>query len=409
MPMKTLAKIHQMPAQALTRIGAFLPTKEPVLSGGHVIPVCEPSVTNREIDYVKQAVSSSWLSSSGDFVERFEEQFATLVSKTKFSCAVNSGTSALHIALVALGIGPGDEVILPTFTMIATANAVLYCGATPVLVEADEKTWNIDVNRIEMAITKKTKAIIAVHAYGAAVDMDPILSLAKKYDLWIVEDAAEAHGTSYKKKPVGGIGDVGAFSLYANKLVTTGEGGIAVTNNKDIAKRLKLLHNHAFTKGRHFWHSMMGFGYRMTNMQAAIGLAQVERFSELLSVKRKNAKLYASVLCDIPGVTLPYEMKDTQHSYWMFGILIDKKTFGMDKNALRQYLAACGIETRSFFVPIHLQPVYYHRYTRARFPVAERLCRDGLYLPSSTKLTETDIAYVTESIKRAQKGKKKLS
>ncbi|HUD19158.1 MAG TPA: DegT/DnrJ/EryC1/StrS family aminotransferase [Patescibacteria group bacterium] len=397
--MKTVAPIYQTLPSELDAMKPFFPTREPRLAGRRRIPVSEPNISAREIRYVTHAISSSWISSTGDYVKRFEKLFAQIVSKTKFAISVNSGTSALHVALAALGVGPGDEVILPTFTMIATINAVAYCGATPVVIDADLTTWNMDASDIEKHITDRTKAIIAVHTYGAPADMDTIMHIARKHELWVVEDAAEAHGATYHGKPVGGIGDVGAFSLYANKIITTGEGGMVVTNNEEIADRLRLLHNNAFTQEMHFWHTMIGFGYRMTNLQAAVGTAQVERFTKLLSIKRTNARLYVQLLSDIQGVTLPYEAPATQHSYWMFGILINKKRFGMDKNHLRILLAARGIETRPFFIPLHVQPPYWHLFKNVRYPVSEQLCRDGLYLPSSTTLTKKDIAYIAGCIR----------
>lgn len=381
-----------------------LPAPEPELKGTHIIPVCAPDIGARERRYLLQAFDSSWISASGDFVEQFEEAFAKTVSKTRFAVSVNSGTSALHVALAALGIGPGDEVTLPTFTMIATVNAVSYCRATPVLVDSDPQDWNINVSKIEEKITKKTKAIIAVHTYGMPADMERIMAIARKHTLVVVEDSSEAHGAhiklktqSSKLKACGGIGDVGVFSLYANKLVTTGEGGVVTTNDPGIAKRVRLLRNHAFSQGRHFWHTMIGFSYKMTNLQAAIGFAQVERFDELFAKKQAVAESYRAGLADVSGMTLPPKKAGFVNSHWMFGILIDRERFGMDKDELRKKLAARGIETRSFFVPIHAQPVYRRFYVGQRFPVAERLCRDGLYLPSSTTLSKKDIQRVVNA------------
>ena len=399
--MKTAAPIYQTSPSELDAMKQFFLTWEPRLARRRRIPVAEPNISSREIRYVTRAISSSWISSTGDYVKRFEKLFAQIVSKTKFAISVNSGTSALHVALAALGVGPGDEVILPTFTMIATINAVAYCGAIPVLIDADPVTWNMNASGIEKHVTSRTKAIIAVHTYGLPADMDTIMRVARKHDLWVVEDAAEAHGATYRGKSVGGIGDVGAFSLYANKIITTGEGGMVVTNNQEIATRITLLHNNAFTQDMHFWHTMIGFGYRMTNLQAAVGVAQVERFTKLLAIKRANADLYIQLLAGIPGITLPYEAPSTRHSYWMFGILVDKSKFGMDKYQLRTYLSARGIETRSFFIPIHAQPPYRHLFKNIRYPVSEQLCHDGLYLPSSTKLTRRNITYIVGMIRKA--------
>lgn len=381
----------------------WLPEKESEVKGKHSIPVCSPDIGARERRYLLQAFDSSWISSSGDFVKRFEDAFAREISHTRYAVAVNSGTSALHVALAVLGIGPGDEVILPTFTMIATVNAVTYCGATPTLVDSDPEDWNIDVSKIEEKITRKTKAIIAVHTYGMPADMDKIITIARKRKLFVVEDASEAHGGEYKGKRVGGIGDVGAFSLYANKLVTTGEGGIVTTNDPGVAKMARLLRNHAFSPDRHFWHKEIGFGYKMTNLQAAVGVGQVERFEELFAKKQVVAALYRNGLAGISGITLPPEKTDYINTHWMFGILVDRKKFGIDKNQLRERLAFQGIETRSFFVPIHVQPVYQHLFKDGVYPVAEALCREGLYLPSSTTLIKKDIGRVVKAIQQSNK------
>lgn len=390
-----------IPKAYLKRISSFLPGQEPVLAGKHTIRVCEPNLSSVEKTHLLHAFDSSWLSSSGAYVERFERAFAHTVSQTKYAFAVNSGTTALHLALAALGIGPGDEVILPAFTMIATINAVSYCGATPRLVDSNPITWNMDTNAVAKAITRKTKAIIVVHTYGSPVAMKSLQALAHAHNLWIVEDAAEAHGAQFHGKAVGSLGDIAAFSLYANKLITTGEGGMITTNNQKIAKRINTLRNHAFSHNRHFWHEFVGFGYRMTNLQAAVGLGQTERFSSLLSAKRTHAAQYTSLLSRIPGITTPHESPGTVHSYWMYGIRIDPKQFGMNRNDLRKYLARHGVETRTFFVPIHFQPAYWQQFTPQRFVIAEQLGRDGLYLPSSTTLSKKNIAFICSIIEKA--------
>jgi len=403
---KTLPKPTELETRVLRQISHILPTEEPPLPKKY-IPVCEPSITTKEASYVKQALLSGWISSGGTFVEQFERAFAKKVANTRYAVAVNSGTSAIHLALSALGIGPSDEVIIPTFTMIATANAVRYTGATPILVDADPETWNIDVKQIESKITKQTKAIIPVHIYGSAADMNPILKIAKKYNLWVIEDAAEAQGAEYQGKRVGGIGDLGAFSLYANKIATTGEGGMITTNEKKLAERLKLLRDHAFSTKRHFWHNFLGYGYRITNLQAALGLAQTERFTALLQARIRNAKLYIKHLRGTPGLSFPVIKPEVRHVYWMFSLLVDKKKFGVSKNQLRRFLAKAGIETRSFFIPMHLQPIYYKSYKRQHFPVAEHLCQMGFYLPSASTLTQKQIAYIARVIKEAhRKGTK---
>jgi perosamine synthetase len=380
------------------KVSKILPKKEPELIGKNQIPVAEPDISKKEQNYVNQAVKSGWVSSEGKFVSRFEKLFAKRIGPKFKAFSVNSGTSALHVAISSLGIGKGDEVILPTFTMVATANAVTYTGAKPVLVDADPITWNMNPDKIREKITKKTKAIVVVHIYGLTCDMDPILKLAKKYNLWVIEDAAEALGAVYKGKMAGGIGDVSAFSFYANKVVTTGEGGMVVTKNKQIAQRIEALRNNAFNKQRHFWHEYVGFGYRMTNLQAALGLAQMERFDSLLNKRRVNAKKYLKKLGKLDGLTFPIEPEGYKNSYWMFGVLVDEKIFGMSKDSLRKYLAYLGIETRSFFIPIHLQPAYNQNYLKESFPVSQQLCSSGFYLPSSSTLTSRQIDRVCKGI-----------
>lgn len=402
--MKRLATIFELPRLAYSQILSNLPEKEPRLVGKKIIPVAEPDLRGNEKKYLLSALSSTWISSAGDYVEKFEQSFAKTVSQTRFATAVNSGTSALQLALASLGIGPGDEVILPTFTMIATLNVVTFLGAKPVLIDANPLTWNLDATQIEAKITPKTKAIIVVHIYGLPVDMQPVYDLARQYKLWVIEDAAEAHGAEYCGQRVGSLGDVAAFSLYANKIITTGEGGIVTTNNPAIAKRLRLLASHAFSEDRHFWHKMPAFSFRMSNLQAAIGLAQVERFNKFINLKRLHAEIYTKLLQNLPGLTLPIEPKNTKHVYWNYGILVDETSFGIGKNELRAYLAKHGIETRSFFIPLHWQPAYYRQFQGQSFPISERLCRNGFYLPGSTNLSKSEIKMIVSTIINAKKN-----
>lgn len=398
--MKKMLSPHRIPAKGMARIRKYLPKFEPVIMRHATIPVCEPDLTEKENRYVTEAMRSSWISGSGPFVERFEKAYAKRVSRTEYAITVNSGTSALHLSLVACGIGPGDEVILPTFTMIASVNAVRYCGATPVLVDADPITWNMAITALEKKITKKTRAIMPVHIYGLPVDMDPVNKLAKKHGLWVIEDASEAHGATYKGRAVGSLGDIAAFSLLANKIVATGEGGIITTNNKKLAEVIRLLRGHAFTPSHHFWHQYVGYSYEMTNLAAAVGLGQTERVTELVKKRRTNGARYSKLLRDIPGITVPVEPKGYTNVYWMYCILVDKKRYGMDRDALRAVLAKNGIETRTFFVPVHFQPPYYETFKNEAFPVSEMLCRDGLYLPSASTLTSDQIETVVSVIRK---------
>ncbi len=269
-----------------------------------IIPVCEPTLGGNELKYIVQAVETNWISSAGTFIREFEAQFAAACG-TKYGIACANGTVALHLALATLGLEPGDEVIIPTFTMIATINAVTYCGATPVLVDNEPTYWQMDVNQVADKITPRTKAIIPVHIYGHPVDMDALNEIACRHDVLVIEDAAEAHGAEYKGRRAGGLGVAGAFSFYGNKIITTGEGGMITTSNAEIARLAWNLRDHAFSHERHFWHKFVGFNYRMTNLQAAIGLAQVEKLDDMVAARRRNAALYTSLLQDIPGITTP--------------------------------------------------------------------------------------------------------
>ncbi|MFH1958584.1 MAG: DegT/DnrJ/EryC1/StrS family aminotransferase [bacterium] len=396
------AKIIPGPEPELVITAKRIPISESK-SWGKIIPVCEPVLQGKESEYLKKCVETNWISSAGKYIEDFEKEFSRLCG-AKYGISTTSGTTALHLALATLGIGSGDEVIIPTFTMIATANVVTHLGAKPVLIDAESKTWNIDTEKIEKKITKKTRAIIPVHIYGHPVEMDKIMELAKKYNLYVVEDAAEAHGAEYRGRKIGSIGDCACFSFYANKIITTGEGGMIVTNNKEIAEKAENLRDHAFSEERHFWHKYVAFNYRMTNLQAAIGAAQVERFSQLVEARIKNARLYNSYLKDVPGITLPPETEGIKNVYWMYSILVEDE-FGMTRDELRTYLAKRGIETRTFFIPMHLQPVYYKQYKGEEYPVSEELCRKGMYLPSSSGLEKDEIKFIAESIHDAKAGK----
>ena len=364
------------------------------------IPVSEPTLGGNTLRYVTHCIETNWISSIGAYVIKFEEQFAARCG-VRCGVATSNGTTALHLALATLGLGPGDEVIIPTFTMIATANAVAYTGAEPVFVDSEPVTWNMDVGQAQAKVTARTKAIIPVHTYGHPVDMDPLLALARQHDLYVVEDAAEAHGAQYKGRPAGSMGHCAAFSFYGNKIISTGEGGMVVTDDQEIADVARNLRDHAFSKDRHFWHQYRGFNYRMTNVQAAIGLAQVEQFDELVGSRIRHAQHYNRLLAHVPGITLPPETPQVTNVYWMYGILVGDE-FGLTRDELRQALAQQGVETRTFFVPMHLQPVYFHEHRGESYPVAENLCRRGLYLPSSSSLTEQQVEYVAAQIRKAR-------
>ncbi|MBI1865205.1 MAG: DegT/DnrJ/EryC1/StrS family aminotransferase, partial [Nitrospirae bacterium] len=288
---------------------------------------------------------------------------------TKHAVACTSGTTALHLAFATLGIGPGDEVIVPTFTMIATANAVRYAGGTPVFVDSEPETGNLDPGQVERAITPRTKAVVPIHTYGHPADMERLLAICAKHGLYLVEDAAEAHGAEWKGRRAGSIGEVGCFSFYANKIITTGEGGMLVTDNPDLARISRNLRDHAFSEERHFWHKFTGYNYRMTNLQAAVGVAQMERIDSFVETRRRNASRYTAGLAGLPGLSTPVEKPGFKNVFWMYGIRLDETAFGLDRDGLRRELAERGIETRTFFIPMHLQPIFF-KAAGGEYPVA---------------------------------------
>lgn len=403
----------RLPEAVMAEIQAIIPGPEPPLEvripripvaeealSRRIIPVSDTRLDGNELRYVTQCLQSNWISSAGRFVREFEEAFAAAVG-CRYGVACANGTTALHLALATLGLGPGDEVLIPTFTMIATANAVRYTGATPVLVDAERETWNLDVTQLAAKVTPRTRGIVVVHTYGHPVDMAPVLDLAERRGLWVVEDAAEAHGARYRDRSAGSLGRAAAFSFYANKIVTTGEGGMVTTSEPELARLARRLRDHAFSEERHFWHKYVGFNYRMTALQAAVGLAQTERLEELVEIRRRNAARYTERLRRLPGLTLPVERPWARNVYWMYGLLVEDE-FGISRDVLRARLARQGIETRTFFIPIHLQPIYYELYRGQRYPVAEDLCRRGLYLPSGATLTEAEVDYVCEMVARAR-------
>ena len=367
-----------------------------------MIPVCVPLIGERELEYVTDCVRTNWISSKGRYVNEFEEGFSRYCG-AKEGISTTNGTTALHLALASLGVGKGDEVIIPAFTMMSTAFAVLYCNATPVLVDAEPDTWNMDVNALESKVTDRTKVILPVHIYGHPCDMDPIIEVADSHGIRVVEDAAEAHGALYKGRKTGGIGDCGCFSFYANKIITTGEGGMIVTSDPAIAERARSLKDLAFQKDRRFLHTDVGFNYRMTNIQAAIGLAQLERIDEFAEMRRAHAALYTRLLRGVRGIRFPVERPWARNVYWMYSILLTDD-FGMGREALMGELGERGIETRTFFMPVHEQPVCTGMglFPGERYPVAGDIGRRGLYLPSGSGLTNEEIGYVCTTIREIQ-------
>jgi len=367
-----------------------------------LIPVCEPLLLGPELDYAIEALRSGWISSSGRYLSEFEERFSRFSGAT-YGIATTSGTTALHLALRSLGIGEGDEVILPDFTMIAVLFAVLYVGARPVFVDAEPDTWNLDPAKVEERITPRTKALIAVHTYGHPCEMELLLDICRRHKILLVEDAAEAHGALYRGRPCGGFGVVGCFSFYGNKIITTGEGGMVVTSDPEIAERCRYYRNLCFSLGgiRDFWHDEIGFNFRMTNVQAALGLGQLERIEEFIARRRSHAAFYTREFGLIDGIQCPVEREGTRNVYWMFGILIDPKKLGMGRDEFSRALEERGIETRPFFRPMHRQKVVEDRVgpQAESYPVSDDLSERGLYLPSGSGLSEEDLKYITDTIK----------
>ena len=366
------------------------------------INVCEPYLNGNETEYVMDAVSTGWISSSGSYVNRFEESFAQYCG-VKHGIAVCNGTVALHLALTALGIGKGDEVIIPSFTMIATAFAVCYVGAMPVFVDADRDTWNIDVSRIEEKITSKTKAIIPVHVFGNPCNMDAITDIARRHNLFIVEDAAEAHGATYKGKKSGSFSDIAAFSFFANKNVTTGEGGMCVTNDDNYAKLCRYYKNVCFNPDgpRDYLHQDIGFNYRMSNIHAALGLAQTEKADEYKKLRMNNHALYKEYLADQEGILFQKDEEDSENVGWMNTIVIEPDKYGRTRDELVAELKENGIDTRLLFKSMHIQPSLqkYGCDCSGEYPVTEFLSANGFYLPSASNLEEADISYICDVIK----------
>jgi len=355
-----------------------------------MIPVSEPNLCGNEAKYVMDAVNSTWISSIGAYLDRFEKMFRDYLG-CRHAIAVCNGTAALHLALAAVGIKPGDEVIVPNVTFIATANAVVYCGAIPVFADIDPDTWNISLASVERLITERTRAIIPVHLYGHAVDLDAFRPICAQYDLVMVEDAAEAIGTEYRGKKVGALTDIGIFSLYGNKTITTGEGGVVVTNDDALADRARNLKDHAMSKTTRYWFDHVGYNYRMTNLQAAIGCAQMENLDDFVEKKRENAKLYNEYLSGRFGK--PVDLSYGKNSYWMYSAILPA---GYDRETFFAHMKARGVDTRPFFYPLSMLPPY--RSYRAELSTeTSSLASRGFNLPSSTILTPDQIKFVANA------------
>lgn len=371
------------------------------------IPVNEPLLDGNEKKYLNECIETGWISSEGPFVKQFEDQFSKKVQR-QYGIAVANGSGALDIAVQALRLGKGDEVILPAFTIISCAAALVRAGATPVLVDADPQTWNMDLNQVAEKITSRTRAIMVVHIYGLPVDMDPLLELARKHNLKIVEDAAEMHGQTYKGRPCGSFGDISTFSFYPNKHITTGEGGMLVCDDPELAERCRSLRNLCFQVKKRFVHEELGWNYRMTNMQAALGLAQLERLDEFVSIKRKIGLKYTDLLAEIELLELmPVKTDYADNIFWIFGIVLKNEALFDAEEAMNR-LSSHGIGSRPFFWPMHEQPVFKEMglFAGESYQVAERLARRGFYIPSGLALTEEQIERVCKELKQIMRDKK---
>lgn len=370
-----------------------------------MIPVNEPLLDGNEKKYLLECIETGWISSEGSFVKDFEQKFAARIDR-KHGIAVCNGTAALDTAVEALGIGPGDEVILPTFTIISCILQVIRSGAIPVLVDSDPLTWNMDATQIESKITQRTKAIMVVHIYGLPVDMDPVHDIAKRYGLRVIEDAAEMLGQTYRGKPCGSFGDISTFSFYPNKHITTGEGGMIVTDNDKLAERCRSLRNLCFQPSKRFVHEELGWNFRMTNLQAAFGVAQLERLNEFVNIKRSIGQKYNDLLQDITGLQLPLpENEYAKNIYWVYGIVL-KDDVPFDALEAIKRLSQAGIGTRPFFWPMHEQPVFQKMglFRDASYPVSDNLARRGFYLPSGLALTDEQMNTVAQTVKELMKS-----
>lgn len=364
------------------------------------IPVNEPLLDGNELAYVKEAIETGWISSEGPYVGKFEERFSRRIGR-KYGVAVANGTAALDIAVAALEIGEGDEVIMPAFTIISCASAIVRAGATPVLVDCDPDTWNMNVAEIESKITSRTRAIMSVHIYGLPVDMEPLLAIADKHGLAVIEDAAEAIGQEYKGMPCGSFGHISAFSFYPNKHITTGEGGMCATDDHELAERCRSLRNLCFQREKRFVHQELGWNYRMTNLQAALGCAQLERLDAHIARKREIGHNYTKLLQNVSGLQLPVcKTAYAENIYWVYGLVI-KDEISLDAEDVMATLAANGIGTRPFFWPMHEQPVFKQMglFYEETYPAAERLARRGFYIPSGLNLSDGQISKVANVLK----------
>jgi perosamine synthetase len=362
----------------------------------HRTPIAQPLLNGNELAYISDCINTGWISSQGAYVKRFEKEFAEFCG-AQFAVAVSNGTVALHLALAALDIKAGDEVIVPDLTFAASINAIIYTGATPVIVDVDKKTWTISVAEIEKNITPRTKAIMPVHLYGHASHMDEIMALAKKHNLIVVEDAAEAIGGKYKDKHVGIFGDASTFSFFGNKTITTGEGGMVFFKDKKAYEKAIVLRDHGMSKEKKYWHDFVGFNYRMTNLQAAIGCAQMERINEFVSAKRKLADFYNKILAELGCFILPPQESWAANGYWLYTVLL-KDDAGISRDALIDKMLKNGVETRPAFYPLHEMPPYKNFPTKSNFENAKHISAQGISFPSSVNITQEELDNIANAL-----------
>lgn len=360
------------------------------------LPVTEPYLGGNELKYVSDCIRSNWISSQGHYVGRFENSFEEYLSIDKAICA-SSGTAALHLSLLAAGVGAGDEVILPNLTFGACGNVVINCGAKPVYVDIVEETWTINPNLIEEKITDKTKVIMPVHLYGQPCHMDEIMDIAEKHNLIVIEDCAESLGAKYKNRFTGTIGHIGCFSFFANKIITTGEGGMVITNDSSLSDKILQLRDHGMRKDKRYWHEVAGLNYRMTNIQAAIGVAQMEVLDKFLENRNAIINRYRDNLRDIKGITLPPENDWSYNINWLYSILIDDNELHINAEELINKLSLEGIETRRFFYPLNIQPPFK---SEGSYPVSEKISQRGISLPTGNDISIEEVDKVTNAIKQ---------
>ena len=363
------------------------------------INVCEPLITKNAKKYINDCIDSEWISSAGKYLEDFEKKWSNYCGADE-GIAVTNGTSALQVAFKSLNLQPGDEVIMPSFTIISCATAIIEAGGKPVLVDCYPDTWCLNIEQMKEKVNNRTKAILVVHMFGHPAEMDPIIKIVKRHNLYLVEDAAEAHGATYNNKRVGSFGDLACFSFYANKLITTGEGGMVLSNNKKLTKKIRSLRNLSFRSDRRFYHTEIGYNYRLTNMQAAIGISQIENLQNHIDIKRKNTFLYNNIIrkMDLP-LRLPSENENSKSVFWMYGVVLKNKK--LNAKILAEKLENRGIETRPLFLGMHQQPVLKKMklFNNEKFPVTEELSRFGLYLPSGLKLNKKKIDFICNVLK----------